>query len=192
MAVAWVRIPLSMNPEKSFSGAGLVKRSRATIGCGARLRHDVGAAAVEFALVMPVLFLLVFGIIDYGLWFNDSLNVRQGVREAARQGVVSTSVSCSSGSTSMEKLRCRTVEEIGAVTGPTYVKIAFPDGWVRGRPLVVCGMVRADALVGFVPLPSDRLIKSKTELSIEVTTPSPPVTGIEDALPSGGSWSWCT
>ena len=31
---------------------------------------------------------LVFGIIDYGLWFSDSLSTRQGVREAARQGVV--------------------------------------------------------------------------------------------------------
>ena len=51
-------------------------------------RSDGGATAVEFALVAPILLLLVFGIIEYGLWFSDSLATRQGVREAARQGVV--------------------------------------------------------------------------------------------------------
>ena len=51
-------------------------------------RRDSGATAVEFALVAPILLLLVFGIIEYGLWFSDSLATRQGVREAARQGVV--------------------------------------------------------------------------------------------------------
>lgn len=32
-------------------------------------RTDTGAAAVEFALVMPILLVLVFGIIQYGLYF---------------------------------------------------------------------------------------------------------------------------
>ena len=144
---------------------------------------------------MPILFLVLFGIIDYGFWFNDSLNVRQGVREAARQGVVSTSVTCSSGTTSMEKLRCLTEQEVGAVTGPTYVKIAYPDGWVRGKPLLVCAAVRADALTGFVPLPSDGMIRSKTKLSIEVVDDPMPATfgvPIEDSLPAGGGdWTWC-
>ena len=50
--------------------------------------RDSGAAALEFALVVPVLLILVFGIIDYGLYFANSLGARSGVREAARQGVV--------------------------------------------------------------------------------------------------------
>ena len=61
-----------------------MKRLRRTI----QGRRDDGATAVEFALVVPILLLLVFGIIEYGLWFSDSLSTRQGVREAARQGVV--------------------------------------------------------------------------------------------------------
>ncbi len=50
--------------------------------------RDSGAAALEFALVVPVLLILVFGIIDYGLYFSNTLGARSGVREAARQGVV--------------------------------------------------------------------------------------------------------
>src|SRR5690348_16558602 len=51
-------------------------------------RTEAGASAVEFALVSTVLFLVLFGIIQYGMFFNDSLNARQGVREAVRQGIV--------------------------------------------------------------------------------------------------------
>jgi len=35
--------------------------------------------------VAPLLFIMLFGIIDYGIWFADSIGMRQGVREAARR-----------------------------------------------------------------------------------------------------------
>ena len=47
--------------------------------------RDQGAAAVEFALVVPILVFMLFGIIDYGLYFTNSLAVRAGVSDAARQ-----------------------------------------------------------------------------------------------------------
>jgi Flp pilus assembly protein TadG len=43
---------------------------------------------VEFALVIPLFLLVLFGIIDFGLALNDYNSVRQGVREGAREGVV--------------------------------------------------------------------------------------------------------
>ena len=58
------------------------------MGCLGQPRRDGrdrGAAVVEFALVIPLLMALVLGIIDYGLWFNDSISVRKGLREAARK-----------------------------------------------------------------------------------------------------------
>ncbi len=51
-------------------------------------RNEDGAAAVEFALVLPVLILLVFGIIEFGFVFNRWL----GVTHAAREGVRSLSL----------------------------------------------------------------------------------------------------
>ena len=53
-----------------------------------------GAAAVEFALVVPLLFLILFGTIQYGLYFFDAQGTRNGVREAARLGVVKTFSAC--------------------------------------------------------------------------------------------------
>lgn len=159
----------------------------------ARRRHDSrGAAAVEFALVCVVLMPLLFGIIEYGLWFNDSLNVRQGVREAARAGVVKNFAYSGCNQTDdMAKLACKTKKEIGAVTGTPVVKIAAPNGWVKAKPLIVCAMVKADT-AGLVPLPNDRMIRSRTEMSIEVTDSVPSSTSYADTDPTGKNWSWCT
>ena len=47
-------------------------------------RGDRGAAAVEFALVMPLLLLLVFGIIDFGRAYNMQIMLTQAAREGVR------------------------------------------------------------------------------------------------------------
>ena len=45
---------------------------------------DRGAAAVEFALLLPVLLLLLFGIIDFGRALNAQITLTQAAREGAR------------------------------------------------------------------------------------------------------------
>jgi hypothetical protein len=47
-----------------------------------------GAALVETAITMPVFFLLIFGIIEFGLAFRDNLTVANTTRDAARAGSV--------------------------------------------------------------------------------------------------------
>lgn len=150
------------------------------------VRPEGGAAAVEFALISGILFLVLFGIIQYGLYFNDSLNVRQGVREAARQGVVKTFSPCGTATNDLDKLRCVTQKEIGTLTGDTpYVKINFASPWTKGQPLTVCSLVKANA-IGFLPMPSDGWIFSKTQLSIEqAATPPTGAAGADRPLPAG-------
>ena len=48
--------------------------------------RDAGAAAVETALVLPLIILIVFGIIEFGLLFNRLQGVHAASREAARLG----------------------------------------------------------------------------------------------------------
>lgn len=45
---------------------------------------DRGAAAVEFALVLPILLLLVCGVIDFGRAYNAKITLSHSAREAAR------------------------------------------------------------------------------------------------------------
>ena len=47
-------------------------------------RRDRGAAAVEFALVLPLLLLVVCGIVDFGRAYNAQVTLTQAAREGAR------------------------------------------------------------------------------------------------------------
>ena len=46
--------------------------------------RDRGAAAVEFAIMLPLLLLLLFGIIDFGRALNAQVTITQAAREGAR------------------------------------------------------------------------------------------------------------
>lgn len=48
-------------------------------------RHtDRGSAAVELAIVLPVLLLLVFGVIDFGRMLNAQITLTEAAREGSR------------------------------------------------------------------------------------------------------------
>jgi Flp pilus assembly protein TadG len=49
-----------------------------------RKARDRGTAAVEFALVVPVLLLIVFGIIDFGRALNAQIELTGAAREGVR------------------------------------------------------------------------------------------------------------
>jgi Tfp pilus assembly protein PilX len=54
----------------------------------AKIRRDDGAAAVEFALIVGLLAMLVFGLLEYGLAFWQVQNLRAAAREGARVAAV--------------------------------------------------------------------------------------------------------
>jgi Flp pilus assembly protein TadG len=53
-----------------------------------RAHGDGGAALVEFAFVIPILFLLIFGVMEFGWAFSQHMDVRHGARETARLAAV--------------------------------------------------------------------------------------------------------
>ncbi|WP_084327823.1 TadE/TadG family type IV pilus assembly protein [Intrasporangium oryzae] len=57
---------------------------------GRRSRRDRGAAAIEFALVLPLLLLAIAGIIDFGRAFFTQISLTNAAREAVRAAVVSS------------------------------------------------------------------------------------------------------
>jgi Flp pilus assembly protein TadG len=52
----------------------------------ARRWRDRGAAAVEFALIVPVLILLIFGSIEFGLYVQSLTMTENAAREGVRLG----------------------------------------------------------------------------------------------------------
>jgi Flp pilus assembly protein TadG len=57
---------------------------------GHRRTADRGAAAVEFALLLPMLLILIFGIIDFGRMLNAQITVTEAAREGARASALGT------------------------------------------------------------------------------------------------------
>ena len=58
---------------------------------GKRKRHgeERGATLVEFALIMPLLLILVLGVVEFGYLFAQFNEVRHAAREGARYAAVS-------------------------------------------------------------------------------------------------------
>ena len=52
-------------------------------------KNEEGQTLVEFALVAPILFLILFGIVQYGIAFKNSIALTDAVRSGARQATVS-------------------------------------------------------------------------------------------------------
>lgn len=67
-------------------GAGAVRRMR-----------ERGAAAVEFALVLPVLLAVLMGVVEMGLALYDKAVLTHASREGARAGIVLRSPKLSTG-----------------------------------------------------------------------------------------------
>ncbi|NNL69506.1 MAG: pilus assembly protein, partial [Acidimicrobiia bacterium] len=54
---------------------------------GYHMGEDRGATLVEAAIVLPVFFLLVFGLLEFGFGFKDWLSINHAAREGARVSV---------------------------------------------------------------------------------------------------------
>jgi Flp pilus assembly protein TadG len=117
-----------------------------------RIRREDGASAVEFALVAPLLFMLVFGIIGFGLAFLQVQSIRTAVREGGRAAAVGAptatvqqkTIDASSGSIPtgqntnviVSPAQC-TPNNIGSDVSVTYNTANLPAGGVVVRiPLI--------------------------------------------------------
>lgn len=162
------------------------RRSRTASG------DERGASLVEFAIVLPVLALVLFAVIDFGLTLNDYQSVRQGVREAARDSsVLVLPASCSG--TIAKKTACDVEGKVGLGADRTYVKVVPPSSWDKDSTVLVCAQARATSLSGVTaPFLERRWMTTKIRVRIEKADDTLDTTPYEEAVPSGTSWSWCS
>lgn len=92
---------------------GVIRRSdaRRRVRPAVRRRDQRGAAAVEFALVLPILLLLVFGIISYGYMLSFRGSMSQAAAEGAREAAVTVNA------TNREDAAMQAVDEALAAYG---------------------------------------------------------------------------
>lgn len=113
-------------------------------------RHprDEGAAAIEFALLLPFLLVLVFGIIDFGRAFNAWIELSGAAREGARVLAVGGTVAdanaaVAKNTTSLNPAATATFVPVGAAcTAGSQVtaKVSYPFSWWTPLPALIPGL----------------------------------------------------
>ena len=53
-----------------------------------RVRNEKGGSLVEFAIILPILLIIIFGIIEFGILLFDKAMITNASREGARAGIV--------------------------------------------------------------------------------------------------------
>jgi Flp pilus assembly protein TadG len=67
--------------NKKNTKTSVLKRARG-------LKNQKGGTLVEFAVIAPLLFLILFGIIEFGILLYDKAMITNASREGARAGIV--------------------------------------------------------------------------------------------------------
>jgi Flp pilus assembly protein TadG len=130
-----------------------------------RLGSEDGASLVEFALILPILALLLFGMIDFGKAFNYWIDETHLANEGARWAVVNKNPGA--GSLQQYIADQATTNELrnggtASVPNPAEVCISFPNGTSNvGDPV----LVTVSATYNWMPLISDRIGVGQTTMT---------------------------
>ena len=103
-----------------------------------RLRDDTGAALVEFALILPIFLLILFGALDLGKAYNYWIDETQLAHEGARYAAVNKNPDPSAPSlVAAIRNQADTAElrngSTGSVPDPLRVCVYLPDGPAVGN-----------------------------------------------------------
>ncbi len=98
-------------------------------------RNESGQAMVEFALVAPILFTILFAIVQFGIVFMNSVALTDAVRVGARKATVSRSAADPSGATTAAVLGA--ANDLNKSTLSGRITVSTPGGWTPGDSVTV-------------------------------------------------------
>ena len=118
-----MRAQLENNDDRCSSGSA-TRRIRHMLR--SRRRRESGAALVEFALVLPILSILLFGMLDLGKAFNYWIDETHLANEGARWAVVDKNPDTSGTKTLQQYIKDQA--DTAQLRTDAAVHICFPNG----------------------------------------------------------------
>lgn len=100
----------------------------------AAFKDQKGQTMTEFALVLPIIALLLFAVIQCGIAFNNYLTVTDSARAAARKGAVSMygGGSPSSAATAAARASAQNLDQ-----SKFQVSVSASPSWEKGADVIV-------------------------------------------------------
>jgi Flp pilus assembly protein TadG len=129
-------------------------------------KREDGQAMVEFAIVLPVLLMLVLGIIQYGIMFNHSLTLTDAVRAGARQGAVSRTLPGGPGTATAAtdaRVRSAASGSLSDANDPTALVITVTSTFAQGSDVTVKATYPYEINIFGVPVKRGRFTSETTE-----------------------------
>jgi len=114
-----------------------------------RAERSRGAVLVEFGLVAPLLFMLLFGIVEFGWAFLQFLDVRHGAREGARLAAVNYREAGASGTTQTDQIIDETCARMDQASNAT-ITVTLPGTASVGQRAQIQVTEDLDTLTGFL------------------------------------------
>jgi Flp pilus assembly protein TadG len=122
-----------------------------------QLKNERGQTMTEFAIVLPILALLLFGVIQFGIAFNDYITVTDAVRAGARKGAVGRHLQNPQAAVE------QSVRNAASDLRPADLQIAVNSTWAQGTDVTVTATYPYRiSLLGLV-IKSGRVSSSTTE-----------------------------
>lgn len=149
--------------------------------CGER-----GVAAVEFAIILPLLIMVLFGIMGFGFFMAQSASLASGAREGARLGSVSGLGAVPTGhgcGDVVNKARAQ-AQTIGARPVQIDVQVRLVNSSGSAGPELCPTTPGVAAPTGGIPPCTDAAADAATEAKVRVTTT---VTGAAFTIPVPGA-----
>jgi Flp pilus assembly protein TadG len=100
-----------------------------------RKKREQGQTMAEFTLVLPVLAILLFGVIQFGIAFNNYLAVTDAVRAGARQAAVARHLPAGEREAAVRAKVYASAD--GLDTSKLSVTVAASGGWEPGSDVTV-------------------------------------------------------
>jgi hypothetical protein len=184
----------------------VAKESRVTVEDNhVFLRHRVaedsrGTTVIEFALILPIFILLVFGIFEFGFRANQLNSIRTGSAEGARAAAVGAyggDTSCTSpglpGNSPAAQIVCLTKDRVALDEDKVRVAVALPSGYAVGEEVVVCVQYRVESVTGVANfIPGSDISFAKASIRVDRIVEENPLTAGSEAPLDGSDWSGCT
>jgi Flp pilus assembly protein TadG len=131
-----------------------VKRSnRRTID----LRSQRGQSLTEFALALPILVLLLFAVIQFGIVFNNYVTLTDATRAGARKGTVGRQV------TNPQSSVINAVRSSATDLKQSDLSITVTSTWKPGADVTVTATYPYSIRLLGLPVKSGRLSSTTTE-----------------------------
>ena len=120
-------------------------------------KNERGQTLTEFAIVLPILALLLFGVIQFGIAFNNYITLTDAVRAGARKGAVGRHLQDPEGAVQQSVRNASTDLKL------SDLQVSVTSPWTQGSDVTVTATYPYSInLLGLV-VKSGRLSSSTTE-----------------------------